>query len=101
MSNLTAPHVPPNIGLSSSVHHNPGLGTGMANGMGQPGGSNGLIARPQPPQRANSYAIGGPQIRTVADFHALQRVNSDMTTMGTLGMARDLDFNTLPNTLPR
>ncbi|KAK5660175.1 hypothetical protein OQA88_13645 [Cercophora sp. LCS_1] len=96
MANLNPPHPPPNIGLSSPVHHNPGIGSNMGNGLGQPVGANGLMARPQPPQRANSYAMGGPQIRTVADFHALQRVNSDMSSMGTLGMARELDFNTLP-----
>jgi len=89
---------PPNITLASQVHHNPGLGTGIGNNLGQPVVSSNLIARPQP-QRANSFAIGGPQIRTVGDFQALQRVNSDMTTMSSLGMSamgRELDFNTLP-----
>jgi len=84
----------PNINLQPQVHHNPGMG----NNMGQPIANNGLLSRPQP-QRANSFAIGGPQLRTVGDFQALQRVNSDMTSMNTLGMntmGRELDFNTLP-----
>ncbi|KAK0619346.1 hypothetical protein B0T14DRAFT_430413 [Immersiella caudata] len=84
----------PNINLQSQVHHNPGMG----NNMGQPIATNGLLSRPQA-QRANSFAIGGPQLRTVGDFQALQRVNSDMTPMNTMGMntmGRELDFNTLP-----
>lgn len=93
---------PPNISLQSQVHHNPGLSSGMGNSLGQPMGGNGMLSRP-PPQRANSFAIGAQSLRTVGDFQALQRVNSDMTTMNTLGMGggintmgRELDFNTLP-----
>jgi len=97
MNNLNPP--PPNINLQSQIHHNPGIGSGMGNGIGQQLGNNGLLSRPQQPQRANSFAIGGPQIRTVGDFHALQRVNSDMSTMNTLAamnsMGREMDFNTL------
>lgn len=95
MNNLNPP---PNISLQSQVHHNPGHGSGMGNNLGQPIGNNGLLSRPQP-QRANSFAMGGPQLRTVGDFQALQRVNSDMSTMSSLGlntMGRELDFNTLP-----
>ncbi|KAK0652868.1 hypothetical protein B0T16DRAFT_455202 [Cercophora newfieldiana] len=95
MSNLNPS---PNINHQPQLHHNPGLGNGMGNTLGQPIGNNGLLSRPQP-QRANSFAIGGPQLRTVGDFQALQRVNSDMTTMSSLGMntmGRELDFNTLP-----
>jgi len=95
MNNLNPP---PNISLQSQVHHNPGHSSGMGNNLGQPIGNNGLLSRPQP-RRANSFAMGGPQLRTVGDFQALQRVNSDMSTMSSLGlntMGRELDFNTLP-----
>ncbi|KAK1756934.1 maltose fermentation regulatory protein MAL33 [Echria macrotheca] len=95
LNNLNSP---PNISLASQVHHNPGLGTGMNGGLGQPVNNNGLISRPQP-QRANSFAIGAPHLRTVGDFQALQRVNSDMSAMSPLGMntmGREIDFNTLP-----
>lgn len=57
-----------------------------------------LMQRAQP-QRTNSFAIPTQQLRTVGDFHVLQRANSDMSTMGSLGitsMGAEMDFNTLP-----
>ncbi|KAF6833799.1 C6 zinc finger protein [Colletotrichum musicola] len=60
-----------------------------------PGGNNLMnsISRQQP-QRANSFAIQQQPIpRTVGDFHALQRANSDMP--GMTGMSTEMDFNTL------
>ncbi|KAK3359420.1 hypothetical protein B0T25DRAFT_97632 [Lasiosphaeria hispida] len=88
---------PPNISLPSQVHLNPGHGPGMGTSMGPTLNGTNLVSRPQP-QRANSFAIGAPQLRTVGDFQALQRANSDMS-MGSLGMnsmGAELDFNTLP-----
>ncbi|KAK3370080.1 putative maltose fermentation regulatory protein [Podospora didyma] len=88
---------PPNINLGSQIH----LGQGLGTTMGQSVNGNGMMGRPPPqPQRANSFATGPQQIRTVGDFHALQRANSDMNnTMGSMGMnsmGTELDFNTLP-----
>ncbi|KAH6850410.1 hypothetical protein B0I37DRAFT_113645 [Chaetomium sp. MPI-CAGE-AT-0009] len=89
----------PNIGLASQMHIGQGLGGGIHNGLGQAANNNNLMARAQAPQRANSFAVNVPQIRTVGDFQALQRSNTDMNhPMSSLGMSPlgpDLDFNTL------
>src|SRR3569833_22320 len=61
--------------------------------MGTPLPANGMAVRQQP-QRSNSFAMPPPPIRTVGDFQALQRANSDMSTKGSMGL--ELDFNTLP-----
>ncbi|GKT46091.1 putative sucrose utilization protein SUC1 [Colletotrichum spaethianum] len=60
-----------------------------------PGGNNLMNSIPrQQPQRASSYAIQQQPIpRTVGDFHALQRANSDMP--GLSGISTEMDFNTL------
>jgi len=89
---------PPNISLASQMHLGQGLGGGINNGLGQGINNNNLIPR-APPQRANSFAVNLPQIRTVGDFQALQRSNTDMNhPMSSLGMSPlgpDMDFNTL------
>ncbi|KAK4114840.1 hypothetical protein N656DRAFT_704789 [Canariomyces notabilis] len=100
MQGITATNVnpPPNIRLASQIHLNQGLAAGIGTSLGQAVGNSSLLAR-APPQRSNSFAMGLPQIRTVGDFQALQRANSDMNTLGTLGinsMGPDMDFNTLP-----
>jgi hypothetical protein len=66
----------------------------MATGLGDSMGS-AMMPRQQP-QRANSFATSGApqQLRTVADFHVLQRANTDMS-LG-ISMGPDMDFNTLP-----
>lgn len=91
---------PPNINLASQMHLTQGLGGGINTSMAQAVNSMAHAPPPQQqqPQRANSFAMGLPQIRTVGDFQALQRVSSDMNPMGSLGMSPlgpDLDFNTL------
>ncbi|TDZ33352.1 putative sucrose utilization protein SUC1 [Colletotrichum spinosum] len=62
-----------------------------------PGGNNLMNSTPrQQPQRASSFAIQQhqqPVPRTVGDFHALQRANSDMPNMP--GISTEMDFNTL------
>ncbi|KAK1656816.1 hypothetical protein BDP55DRAFT_735401 [Colletotrichum godetiae] len=60
-----------------------------------PGGNSLMNSIPrQQPQRANSYAIQQQPIpRTVGDFHALQRANSDMP--GLSGISTEMDFNTM------
>ncbi|AEO63187.1 ec966eca-d234-4fc7-8246-8541cd6cc60f [Thermothielavioides terrestris] len=86
---------PPNISLASQMHLGQGIGGGINANLSQ---ANNMMARAPPPQRANSYAMGVP-IRTVGDFQALQRANSDMNSMGSMGMSAlgpELDFNTLP-----
>jgi len=103
----------PNLSMPQQIHMgqgiNPGINNGMNNGIGN-GMSNGIntngmsntmnspmdsqamnMGRP-PPQRATSFTMGpgpgqpgGPQqIRTVGDFQALQRANSDMPMGGTM-----------------
>lgn len=94
---------PPNIALPSQMHLTQAMGgslnNGMGNGLGQPLSSNGIpLSRPPPPQRTASFAMG-PPIRTVGDFHALQRASSDLGSMNPMGlpsMGTELDFNTLP-----
>ncbi|KAL2263278.1 hypothetical protein VTK26DRAFT_7468 [Humicola hyalothermophila] len=89
---------PPNIGLNSQMHLNQGIGGGMStNSLAQAVGNNNLLGR-LPPQRSNSFAMGVPQIRTVGDFQALQRANTDAmgNSLGMNTMPQELDFNTLP-----
>jgi hypothetical protein len=83
---------------------NPGMNNNnMNNGLQSPLGpgmpGNNMMPR-QAPQRANSFNMAAnPQIRTIGDFHALQRANSDMNVISPLGinnMATEMDFNTLP-----
>jgi hypothetical protein len=103
MQGLNANNVnpPPNIGLASQMHLNQGLGGGggINTSLAQAVNNGNLMARAPAPQRANSFAMNNlPQIRTVGDFQALQRSNTDMNPMGSLGMSPlgpDLDFNTL------
>jgi hypothetical protein len=88
------------MGMGQQV---PNMGNGMNNGLQSPLGpgmtGNNMMAR-QAPQRANSFNMTTtPQIRTIGDFHALQRANSDMNVMSPLGinnMGTEMDFNTLP-----
>jgi hypothetical protein len=93
---------PPTIGMPSQMHLGQAMsgviGNGMSVGLGQPLNSNNIISRPPQPQRTSSFAVG-PPIRTIGDFHALQRANSDigsMNSMGMTSMGTELDFNTLP-----
>jgi len=102
----------PSQGLNNDMGMGPGhLGNGMSAGMNNninnqmnsglqsplgPGMTgNNMMAR-QAPQRTNSFA--NPQIRTIADFHALQRAGSDMNVISPLGinnMGTEMDFNTM------
>lgn len=72
-------------------------GIAYMNAMSQGMNTNSLVNR-QGPARTNSFAMGPNQhtIRTVADFQALQRANSDMSTMSSLGLSNglgaDMDF---------
>ncbi|KAL2162874.1 hypothetical protein VTH06DRAFT_6710 [Thermothelomyces fergusii] len=91
---------PPNINLATSQMHlgQGGLGNGINNGLGQAVNGNALIGRVPPPQRANTFGMNVHHLRTVGDFQALQRSNSEMNSMGQLGMnplGPDLDFNAL------
>ncbi|KAK3297193.1 uncharacterized protein B0H64DRAFT_120339 [Chaetomium fimeti] len=101
MQGLNANNInpPPNIGLASQMHLGQGLGGGINSGLGQGVNNNNLMSRAPVPQRANSFAVNAPPIRTVGDFQALQRSNTDMNhPMGSLGMSPlgpDLNFNTL------
>lgn len=45
----------------------------------------------QMPSRASSFALNpNPQLRTIGDFQTLQRANSDMSTIGSMGMNNGL-----------
>lgn len=109
--NMSIPSRGLNNGMGMGQGHmgnamNPGMNNNinnpMNNGLQSPLGpgmtGNNMMARQAPPlQRANSFAT--PQIRTIADFHALQRANSEMNVISPLGitnMGTEMDFNTLP-----
>lgn len=71
--------------------------------MGQNMNANNMIHR-QTPNRANSFALAqNPQVRTIGDFQALQRTNSEMSAMNPMGgmnnalgqAGADMDFSTL------
>lgn len=90
-------------GMSASIEQSPNLaqnfgqpfnqGLPFMSGMGSQGinlNGNNLMLR-QIPNRASSFAMNSnPQLRTIGDFQALQRANSDISTMGTLGMNNGL-----------
>lgn len=94
--------------LGHSLNQATGL-TGMSQQQSLPQNSqfgmmNNILHR-QPPQRANSF-IMHPQHqhqpsqipRTVGDFHALQRANSENVSMNTLGLSHmnaEVDFSAL------
>lgn len=85
------------LGQGVSPAGNP-MGNRLSNGI-SPGMGGGNVMGRQQPQRANSFAIPPSQIRTVEDFHALQRANasdlSPMTPMGMNGMGSEMDFSTM------
>ncbi|KAJ4302058.1 hypothetical protein N0V88_002194 [Collariella sp. IMI 366227] len=86
---------PSNISISAQMHLSPGISSHGLNSMSH--NSTMMVRAPQP-QRAHTFAMGLPQIRTVSDFQSLQRTNSDMNGMSSLGMSPlgpDLDFNTI------
>jgi hypothetical protein len=68
-------------------------GIAYMNAMSQGMNTNNLVSR-QGPSRTNSFAMNPNQqaIRTVADFQALQRANSDMTTMGSIALGNGLQM---------
>lgn len=81
---------------------NPGINNSMNNGLQSPLGpgmtGTNMMARQAPP-RANSFNMtANPQIRTIGDFHALQRAGSDLNAMSPMGIntvGTDMDFSTL------
>lgn len=78
--------------LNKNVMSNNSNNNGNGNGNG-----NNLAMRPQS-QRSSSFAMPGQQIRTVGDFQALQRANSDISTLSPMGMnslGAELDFAAL------
>ncbi|KAK7730253.1 hypothetical protein SLS63_005823 [Diaporthe eres] len=85
---------PPNMSVD---HQNHNFGQQFSNGiaymnaMSQGMNTNNLVSR-QGPSRTSSFAMGPNQhtIRTVADFQALQRANSDISTMSSLGLNNGL-----------
>lgn len=83
--NLSVDHQNHNFGQQFSN------GIAYMNAMSQGMNTNSLVNR-QGPSRTNSFAMGPNQhtIRTVADFQALQRANSDISTMSSLGLNNGL-----------
>lgn len=85
---------PPNMSVD---HPNHNFGQQFSNGiaymnaMSQGMNTNNLVSR-QGTSRTSSFAMGPNQhtIRTVADFQALQRANSDISTMSSLGLSNGL-----------
>lgn len=98
-------HGLPNMSNGVNRGMDSGMG-GLTNPLGPSMNTSNMMARPVP-QRASSFAMptpmatppmATPQIRTVGDFHALQRANSEMNVTSPLGahMGSEMDFNTLP-----
>lgn len=111
------PHMQNGHGLNTSIEQPSNLGMSHqnqnfeqsfnqgipfhVNTMGQDMNSSSMVQR-QASARANSFAIPqNHQLRTVGDFQALQRANSDMATLGSLGLnggmqvGTELDFSSL------
>lgn len=88
----------PSLAMS---HQNPSFGQSFNRGipyamntMGQNMNTNNVMAR-QTPSRASSFAMApNPQIRTIGDFQAMQRANSDMSTLSSLGINNGLQVGT-------
>lgn len=90
-------------GLHTPIEQSPNLGQNYGqpfnqamsymNGMGQTmhiNGSNMGMPR-QTANRASSFVVPpNPQLRTIGDFQALQRANSDISTMGSMNMSHGL-----------
>jgi hypothetical protein len=96
---------PPSLNLTTqNLNMNQGMqpNSAISNGLGSPMAMNGgnMMSRQQPqPQRTNSFAMTPQGIRTIGDFHAVQRANSDMGGIGPMGtnaMNIEMDFNTMP-----
>ena len=93
---IQTPNMAMGQNLDASQVMNSLLGQGLNSAMSSMG-TNGMTVRQQP-QRASSFAMPPPQVRTIGDFHALQRANSDLNSIGSLGMGglgQEMDFNTL------
>lgn len=107
-SHLQQTHTPISPMPTLNTHMQNGINTtieqssNMAQNFGQPFNqglpfmsgmnmnANNMMQR-QMPNRASSFAMNpNPQLRTIGDFQALQRANSDITTMGSLGMNNSL-----------
>jgi len=89
----------PNMGNPMNGAMNNNMNNGMQSPLAPGMAGNNMMGRQAPPQRANSFNMTAtPQIRTIGDFHALQRANSDMNVISPLGinnMGGEMDFNTL------
>lgn len=96
MSNLnsinTSLHQPPNMAMNQNLGRqsfDQGMSFGM-NGVGQNLGNMHNMMPRQPPARTNSFAIPpNPQMRAMGDFQSVQRTNSDITTLSSLGMGNN------------
>lgn len=94
---------------SQQINHHEGMAPHHMNGIAQQGVRNqvntaamgnmtSFPALRQPPQRQNSFHMQSPQqIRTVSDFHSLQRPESDPRTpiVGMNSMSAEIDFGAL------
>ncbi len=86
----------PNININGQgMDHQQNLNGVLSQGLNITGiPTNGMMVRQQAVQRSNTFIMPPPPpLRTVGDFQALQRANSDMSAMGSLGL--EMDFNTL------
>lgn len=81
----------PNLAQNFGQHFGQGMSfMGGLGGQSMNMNATNMISR-QMPNRASSFAMNpNPQLRTIGDFQALQRANSDISTMGTLGMSNGL-----------
>lgn len=100
MNGINPPlHQTPNMAMNQNLGRqsfDQGMSFGM-NNMGQ--NLNSMHMVPRPPARTNSFAISqNSQMRAMGDFQSVQRTNSDITTLSSLGMGNglqvgaDMDF---------
>lgn len=84
--------IDPTTNLAQNFGQAYSQGLPFMNRLGQSMDMNGGNIMPrQAPNRANSFAMSpNPQVRTIGDFQALQRANSDISTMGSLSMNNGL-----------
>jgi hypothetical protein len=85
--------------MGSNMNMNSSTGNGMNSGLSSPMNGNSMMGRQPQVQRANTFAMSPQEIRTIGDFHAVQRANSDLNAMSPMGMSSmgsEMDFNTIP-----
>lgn len=95
----------PNMGQASGLSistQNVGMNQGINSAMSPMTmvGNTMMTRAPSQAHRCNSFAVSqAPLVRAVGDFHAVQRANTDLSSMTGISMSSmgsEMDFNTTP-----